>query len=976
MTADENDAEPDGAKHEPSKAEDVADAESAPAFIPTFPVVGIGASAGGLDAIVSLLGRLKSDSIAYVYVQHLAPGQETPVREILGKHTPAEIVVATDGMTVEKNHFYVAPAQHEIRIDRGVLRIRPGEGSTVRLPIDTFFRSLSHDYKTAAIAIVLSGSGTDGTLGLQAIKDEGGITFVQDPTTAAQGGMPQSALDSGFGDFCSSPEEIGDELMRLSAHPYVARTEQPRIFKKEPLQRIFALLRDVFGVDFTSYKQSSIERRIERRMVLHKSESLEEYARYLEKTSVELNLLYHDLLIGVTCFFRDREPFEALKTIVFPRLLENRDPEVPMRVWVPGCSTGEEPYSIAMCLLEFLGERTGGQRIQIFGTDIDEQALERARVGIYPQNIEADVSPPRLQRFFARAEKGYQISRQIREMIVFARHNLGKDPPFSRLDFISCRNVLISLQPQLQKKIIRVFHYGLNSSGMLLLGSSETVSDDLFQLVDRKLRLYSKRNVPTHASFDVVFGGVPAGATDDRRPRPEVRSSLTAQQLADRKVLEKYSPPGVVINENMDVVQFRGRTGPYLEPTPGNATLNLLRLTRPEFLTELRTTIKKALSEALPVSSAAIRFKDASGMPMVVRIDVLPLFDASSNQKSLLVLFNDTRIKEVPEGTPSTPSDEPTSGRVQDLERELGTTKEYLQTTVEELETTNEELMSANEELQSSNEELQSTNEELSTSKEELQSTNEELSTVNDELHHRLSELSVSNDDLQNLMSGSSIISVLVGSDLRIRRFSVAAEKLLHLLAGDIGRPVSYLAGTLRVHDLEAAVTQTIGSVAPRTIRARATDGFEYDLRIVPYKTADQAIRGAVLELQNRRPARSLPLPGEIHEWADAVLSALPRSVFVLDADLRIIWANEQFLDSFLLDSRIFGRLLTDVWGSPLDAELRTFLEDAVAQRTQVTEHVVARPFTRTAPAKVRWVVTALPAVEDRPRLLLIVIEE
>src|SRR5581483_3347400 len=298
------------------------------------------------------------------------------------------------------------------------------------------------------------------------------------------------ALDTGFADYCLSPEEIGDELMRLSAHPYVARVERPQVFKKEPLQRIFGTLRDVFGVDFSAYKQSSIERRIERRMALQKLESLDDYARILEKNSVELNLLYHDLLIGVTSFFRDREPFEALKSVVFPRLFENRDQEIPLRIWVPGCSTGEEPYSIAMCLLEFLGERTGRQRIQIFGTDIDEQALERARVGIYPQNIEADVSPPRLQRFFARAEKGYQISRQIREMIVFARHNLGKDPPFSRLDFISCRNVLIYLQPQLQKKIIRVFHYGLNSSGMLLLGSSETVSDDLFQLVDRKLRLY------------------------------------------------------------------------------------------------------------------------------------------------------------------------------------------------------------------------------------------------------------------------------------------------------------------------------------------------------------------------------------------------------------------------------------------------------------------------------------------------------
>jgi two-component system CheB/CheR fusion protein len=836
----------------PAKSAPAPDHEAPPAYLPKFPIVGIGASAGGIDAVATLLQRLASDSIAYVYVQHLAQGQENSLKDVLSKHTPAAITIAADGMRAEANSFYVAPAHTEITIHEGVFSVRPADGPAARLQIDTFLRSLAQDQKSAAIAVILSGTGTDGTLGLQAVKDEGGITFVQDPTTAAHPGMPQSALDSGFADFCLTAEEIADELMRLSAHPYVARAQRPPVLNKEPLNRIFTTLRDIFSVDFGLYKQSSIERRIQRRMALHKTESLEDYARSLDKDSTELNLLYHDLLIGVTSFFRDKEPFEALKGTVFPRIIDHRDPEVPIRIWVPGCSSGEEAYSIAICLLEFLGERAGRQRVQIFGTDIDEQALERARTGIYPNNIEVDVVPARLQRFFARAEKGYQISRQIREMVVFARHNLGKDPPFSRLDLISCRNVLIYLQPALQKKIVRVFHYALNPAGMLLLGSSESVSDDLFQTLDRRLKLYVKRNVPAHAAFDVIFGGISAGGGDEHgRPRPEARTPLTAQQLADRKVIEKYSPPGVVISENLDVVQFRGRTGPYLEPAPGNATLNLLRLARPEFLIELRQAVKKSFTEALPVSSSPIHLKDASGVPMNVRIDVLPLFDASASTKSLLVLFNDLRVlEEKPPEVIST--SEEGNPRVLELERELATTKEYLQTTIEELETTNEELMSANEELQSSNEELQSTNEELSTSKEELQSTNEELSTVNEELHHRLAELSISNDDLMNLMTSPALATVIVGADFRIRRFSVAAEKLLHLVPADLGRPLSYLAGAIRMNDLENVVAETVGAVAARTVRVTFADGSSYDLRISPYKTADQAIRGAVLEFHRR----------------------------------------------------------------------------------------------------------------------------
>ncbi len=828
----------------PGNAED-----SEPEYVPEFPIVGIGASAGGLDAFETLLARLARDSMAYVYVQHLAPGQESSLKDVLSKKTPTEVLIAAEGMQVETNRFYVAPSHTELTIERGVFHVRPAEGPAGRLQIDSFLRSLAKDQRSAAIAVILSGTGTDGTLGLQAVKDAGGITFVQDPTTAGHPGMPESALDSGFGDFCLTPEEIADELMRLSAHPYVARAQRPPVLDRQPINRIFSVLRDVFSVDFALYKQNSIERRIQRRMALLKTESVEAYAKSLEKDSTELNLLYHDLLIGVTSFFRDREPFEALKTAVFPRLLDSRDPDVPIRIWVPGCSSGEEAYSIAICLLEFLGDRAGRHRIQIFGTDIDDRALERARAGLYPHNVEADVTPPRLQRFFARTDKGYLISRQIREMVVFARHNLGKDPPFSHLDLVSCRNLLIYLQPTLQKKIARVFHYALNPGAALLVGNSESMGDELFQVVDRRFKLYVKRSVPSLAAFDVIFGGATV-AEHDERARPHAnRAPLTAQQLADRKVIEKYGPPGVVIAENLDVVQFRGRTGPFLEPAPGNATLNLLRLARPEFLIELRTAVKKALQDALPVTTTPVRLRDASGVAMTVRIDVLPLFDAAATSRSLLVLFNELPVVAETTGK-ETPSDAPGSPRILELERELATTKDYLQTTIEELETSNEELMSTNEELQSSNEELQSTNEELSTSKEELQSSNEELSTVNDELHHRLNELSISNDDFQNLMASPTLVAVMVGADLRIRRFSQGAEAYLQLVPADLGRPVSYLAGSIQASDLEKVVSDAIASLTPGTIRARLRDGTSYELRIAPYKTADRAIRGAVLDFR------------------------------------------------------------------------------------------------------------------------------
>ncbi len=745
-------------------------AQSPPLRLP-FPVAGIGASAGGLEALEALTHQLVPDRMAFVVVQHLAPGHVSMLTEILKRGTTLRVLTIENGMRLEAGVIYVAPPTVEVTLDGDRLRLAPQEdGAGVRRNVDVFLCSLARTGGPMAIGIVLSGSGSDGTVGLKAIKDEGGITFVQEPSSAAQPSMPQTAADAGHADFALIPEEIGLELRRLSAHPYVGRARTDKLVDHDSSAKIFAQLRAAFGVDFTQYKQSTVERRIGRRMALHKIEQTEEYLKVLAADIGELRSLYNDLLIGVTSFFRDAEPFDALKQIVFPRLFDNRPVESPVRIWIAGCSTGEEAFSVAMALLEFLDDRAGAFTIQIFATDVDENALARARAAVYPPTIERDLSPGRLQRFFVRNDRGYQVSRQVRDLVVFARHNLGKDPPFSRLDLVTCRNVLIYLQGPLQKKVLRIFHYSLKPDAYLVLGTSESVGDavDLFSLIDRKLKVYVKKNIPLTAPFDVSFtSGRGANDTEVAVAPSDLRPILGVAQIADRKVLERYAPPGVIVDERLDVVQFRGRIGPFLEPAPGAATLNLLKLARPELLVALRATMHKVLADGLATTSPPVPLW-GDGKAQSVVIDVVPLVD-TLGRKAVLVLFTDQGVPAVApdEGSGAAPrlTDDP---RLGELERELATTKEYLQSTIEELEAANEELQSSNEELQSSNEELQSTNEELETSKEELQSTNEELATVNDELHNRMGQLSVANDDLQNVLLNSHGAIVIVGADFRI----------------------------------------------------------------------------------------------------------------------------------------------------------------------------------------------------------------
>ena len=839
-------------------------AEAAVVEPPSHFIVGVGASAGGLEALNGLLSHVKLDSMAFVVVQHLAPRYESLLPALLGRNSNIKVVAAEDGTPVEANKVYVIPPNADLAILEGVLHVMSPPRSITHtsgphLPVDYFFRSLAADQGPRSIGIVLSGTGSDGTFGLRAIKEAAGITFAQDPTSAKYAGMPRSALESGWADFCLSPAAIAEELARISQHPYLLRGKVvPPPEAQEGMAKLIALIRNAFGNDLTYYKPTTIDRRIERRMALHKIEKLPDYIKFVQSSTDELRQLYKDMLISVTSFFRDPDSFEALKTKVFPQLIEHKEPGGHIRVWVPACATGEEAYSIAMSLLEFLGDRAPEFRIQVFGTDVDETSVDRARRGVYPPNIALDVSPERLQRFFVKKESEYQVARRIRDMVVFSTQNVTKDAPFSRLDLVSCRNLLIYLKSAMQKKVLRILHYSLQAGGFLLLGSSETVGEasEQFSLVDRKNKVYSKRQGAASAVLDFGFGVQAPEARPPIQPNVAQRAASSLATVADRKILELYAPPGVVINDDFDVIHIRGRVGPYFEPMPGAPSFNVLRLARSELHVDLRRAVHeaKAKTERVAVES---RLTD-EGKTRVVEIDVLPIIEPDTKSRCFLVLFHEPEPKReiaAIEGGGVAPDDE----RRQELERELAVTKEYLQSTIEELEGANEELKSSNEELQSSNEELQSTNEELETSKEELQSANEELTTVNDELQNRMLELQQTNDDLHNILGGIGEAIVIVGMDLRIRRYTHSAEKLLNLVTGDVGRSVSQLNAFVSGRRIEEVAARVIDSLVPVEERVRGTDKRLYYMRVSPYRTLDHLIKGALIVLTRADSGRRSP---------------------------------------------------------------------------------------------------------------------
>ncbi len=838
-----------------------------------FPIVGVGASAGGLEAFTQLLKTLGSGTeMAYVLVQHLDPNHESALTDLLARATEMPVRQVTDATPVETNHVYVIPPNVDMTISQGILRLTPRtETPGHHMPIDRFLRSLAEDQRSNAIGIILSGTASDGTLGLAAIKAEGGITFAQDEKSAKFDGMPQNAIAAGCVDFVLPPDAIGRELARIRAHPYLAPSSSSRTAELVPdgdprLKDILHLLRTANEVDFSDYKPATVKRRILRRMALQRIGKLKEYVQFLRHHPSEVEALYEDILIKVTSFFRDPDAFEALKTEVFPSILKHRSPVEPIRIWVPGCSTGEETYSQAIALLEFLRNRRADIPIQLFGTDLGQGSIEKARAGIYPQSIAADVSPERLRRFFVKVEGGYRINKMIRDVCVFARQNLLQDPPFSRIDVISCRNVLIYLGPVLQKRIMPIFHYALRPRGFLMLGGAEGVigtASDLFELMDRKHKIYCRKSTASglHLDFAASRYSFEAGNIASGKETQQREGGVHLMDLhkeADRLLLTKYSPVAVVINDDMEVLESRGHVGLYLELAPGRASFNVLKMAREGLLFDLQSAINEAKKEkeGVPVRKENVQI-ERNGEVKDVNLEITAFKVVAGSGRHFLIMFEDSRSAGKGELAETMAAEaklgkggkEKRSGQSSHLKQELAATKRYLHSIVEDKEASNEELQAANEEILSSNEELQSTNEELQTAKEELESTNEELHTVNEELHNRNFELTEANTDLVNLLSSVNIAMVMLGRDLRIRRVTPGGGKRFGFLLTDVGRPITNIRPNIDVPDLEQMILEVINTVSVKERDVQDREGHWYSLRILPYKTLEDTIEGAVLTL-------------------------------------------------------------------------------------------------------------------------------
>jgi two-component system CheB/CheR fusion protein len=817
--------------------------------------------------------------MAFIVVLHLDPARESAVTQILSRATRMLVLQVTEGMQIAPDHVYVIPPNCDMTIAHWVLHLRKrDEPRSANTTIDTFLRSLAVGHGHDAIGVILSGTASDGTLGLAAIKGDAGITFAQEPSSAKYDGMPASAIASGCVDFILTPAGIAQEIARIRYHPYIADRHQDvarQLGDESDMAQVFRLLRRITTVDFSGYKSPTIGRRIQRRMALQKIEKLKDYVTLLHRERDEVTALYHDLLINVTSFFRNPEAFESLKHVVYPAILQARGPSSgPIRIWVPGCSTGEETYSHAISIVEYLGEERADIPIQVFGTDLSESAILRARAGVYKENIEADVPPLRLRRFFHRADGGYQIRKTIRDLCIFSTQNVFNDPPFSRMDLVSCRNVMIYLSQAVQKRVIPTFHYALNPTGFLMLGSTEGLlgaGSELFEMADKKQKIYRKKLVSTPVAFGF--------AMDKPDPEPNsghamvsppkspevVKAPMELQREADRLLLARYVPPAVLINHQLEILQTRGRTGSFLELPSGKASLNLLKMARPGLLFELQGAIEEARKQGFEAIRRDVRV-EGDGKTTRVTIRVIPFKIPTQEQHSFLIVFesgssDEDRLSVAGLSRMPATSLVPNPWRAEEqsllakqlgqLQQELAATREYLQSIIESQEGTNEELQSANEEIQSGNEELQSANEELQTSKEELESANEELHTVNEEMQHRNELLTQLNNDLTNLLYSVSLPIVMVGADLSVRRFTPQAAAVLGLTSNDIGRPMPRLRLKLDMGNLEQNMLDVIQQVQSKQFPVQDNDGKWCILRIVPYRTMDNRIDGVVLSVVN-----------------------------------------------------------------------------------------------------------------------------
>ncbi len=841
-----------------------------------FPVIGIGASAGGLAAFEAFFSGMPTDidpGMAFVLVQHLAPDHKSILTELIRRYTRMEVFEVEDGMKVKPNCAYIIPPNRDMAFLNGVLHLmEPAAPRGLRLPIDFFFRSLAEDQHERAICIVLSGTGSDGTQGVRAVKGAGGMVMVQHPASTEYDGMPRSAIATGLVDYELQPSQMPSQLIAYIKYAFGrhhAASAPPLQKTEQTMKKICILLRSQVGHDFSQYKPNTIHRRIERRMAVHQIGRMEDYVKYLQQTPAEIEALFRDLLIGVTNFFRDAEAFDVLETEIIPKLFTGKSEDSIIRVWVPGCSTGEEAYSVAMLLAERMEELKYHGKIQVFATDIDSQAIATARAGVYSASCAQDIPPVRLARFFTFETDGsfYRINKGIRDMLIFSEQDVIKDPPFSRLDLICCRNLLIYLGGELQKKLIPLFHYALNSCGFLFLGTSETIGEftSLFTTIDRKFKIY-QRTEDAHASRHAVLDRFlpPPATLNCTNPqlagRKLMQKKLPLRELTEETLLQQFTPAAALVNAQGDILYLHGRTGRYLEPSPGEAGLNnIIKMSREGLRRELTNALRKAAATKTAVHCAGLMVKtNGDFTPVNLTVSPVMIYSAvaAPEQFHYLVVLEELPENSHDKAAASLSSvvpnqkyqQEDADARIEILRRELRAKEEYLQSANEALETANEELKSSHEELQSINEELQSTNEELETSKEELQSINEELATVNAELQTKVTDLSRSNNDLNNLLAGTGIGTVFVDHQMHILRFTPAVTQIINLIQSDVGRPVGHILSNLQGYNrLVPDVRSVLDSLIPKEIEVQASAGLWYTMRILPYRTLDNVIEGAVI---------------------------------------------------------------------------------------------------------------------------------
>jgi two-component system CheB/CheR fusion protein len=818
----------------------------------SFPIVGIGASAGGLEALARFFRHVPVNSgMAFVIVQHLAPTQKGMLPELLQRVTAMKVLQVKDRTKVQADCVYVIPPNYDMSILHGTLHLlAPAAPRGLRLPIDSFFRSLAEDQHERSVGVILSGMGSDGTLGLRAIKEKAGVVLVQEPASAKFDAMPRSAIEAGLADFVAPAEELPGKLLAYRRHrPLISKADLPLEEKMQSaLEKVVILLRAQTGQDFSLYRRTTLYRRVERRMGIHQIAKIADYVRYLQENPQELGILFKELLIGVTSFFRDPAAWDQLAKQALPALLASRPAGGALRAWVAGCSTGEEAYSLAMVFKETLKhvKSVGNFSLQIYATDLDKDAIDKARQGFFAENVVADVSPARLRRFFVKEERGYRMSKEIRAMVVFAPQNLIMDPPFTKLDILSCRNLLIYLTSELQKKLLPLFHYSLNPGGVLFLGSAESIGGfaSLFTPLAAKERIFRRSDsvLPGEPrDFPAVFMPTQAGQSDAplalRLPPPSLQS------LADQLLQALYAPPAVLVNDDGDILYISGRTGKYLEPAAGKANWNVIAMAQEGLRYDLTGALQKVHRKKGTVTVQGIKV----GMGAAARsVDLMvqALEEPKELRGMVLIVFSETAItaKGRPAGkAPAQPHQHA------ELERELQRAREEVQANREEMQTSQEELKSMNEELQSTNEELQSTNEELTTSKEEMQSLNEELQTVNAELQAKLDELSGANNDMKNLLNSTDVATIFLDNDLHVRRFTLEAKTIIKLIPSDLGRPITDLASDLLYPALVTDAREVLRTLVFVEKQVATNDGRWFTVRIMPYRTMENRIDGVVI---------------------------------------------------------------------------------------------------------------------------------